>query len=112
MSRPSGPAERTGTPPEQVDKGLLRIAFVLVLGTFMASLDATIVNVGVDTLAAEFNASVGDIQWVSTAYLLAIVTAVPASGWLADRFGGRRVWLTAVALFLVGSALCALAWSA
>ncbi|WP_432103530.1 DHA2 family efflux MFS transporter permease subunit [Streptomyces sp. bgisy091] len=109
MSKQTAPAE---TPPVKVGKDLLRIAFVLVLGTFMATLDATIVNVGIETLAGEFDADVGDIQWVGTAYLLAVVTAVPASGWLADRFGGRRVWLAAVALFLAGSALCALSWSA
>ncbi|MEU1335256.1 MDR family MFS transporter [Streptomyces sp. NPDC005865] len=99
-------------PPERVDGDLLRIAFILVLGTFMATLDATIVSVGIDSLTKEFDASVADIQWVSTAYLLAVVGAVPASGWLADRFGGRRVWLTAVGVFLLGSVLCALAWSA
>ncbi|MEU8956252.1 MDR family MFS transporter [Streptomyces sp. NPDC048518] len=99
-------------PPERVDGDLLRIAFILVLGTFMATLDATVVSVGIDRLTKEFDASVADIQWVSTAYLLAVVGAVPASGWLADRFGGRRVWLTAVGVFLLGSALCALAWSA
>ncbi|EFF88556.1 conserved hypothetical protein [Streptomyces sp. e14] len=94
-----------------MDRPLLGVAFILVLGTFMASLDATIVNVGIDTLAHEFDASVADIQWVSTAYLLAVVAAVPASGWLADRLGGRRVWLAAVGVFLLGSALCALSWS-
>ncbi|TCP45111.1 EmrB/QacA subfamily drug resistance transporter [Tamaricihabitans halophyticus] len=90
---------------------LLRVALILVLGTFMATLDATIVSVGIDTLAGDFDATVTEIQWVSTAYLLAIVAVVPASGWLADRFGGRRVWLLAIALFLLGSLLCALAWS-
>lgn len=88
-----------------------RVAFILVLGTFMASLDATIVAVGVDTLIAEFDASVLQVQWVSTAYLLAVVTAVPAAGWLADRFGIRRCWLVAVGVFVIGSLLCALAWS-
>ncbi|MEU0687568.1 MDR family MFS transporter [Streptomyces uncialis] len=97
---------------ERVDGQLLRIAFVLVLGTFMATIDATIVSVGIDTLTEEFGASVAEIQWVTTAYLLAVVAAVPASGWLADRFGGRRTWLVAVGVFLLGSALCALAWSA
>lgn len=101
------PAER-----DRVDGQLLRIAFILVLGTFMATLDATIVSVGIDRLTDEFDASVADIQWVSTAYLLAVVAAVPASGWLADRFGGRRTWLAAVGVFLLGSVLCALAWSA
>ncbi|MEU1214516.1 DHA2 family efflux MFS transporter permease subunit [Streptomyces sp. NPDC005791] len=99
-------------PVERVDRDLLRVAFILVLGTFMATLDGTIVSVGIDALTDEFDASVAEIQWVTTAYLLAVVTAVPASGWLADRFGGRRTWLAAVGVFLLGSVLCALAWSA
>lgn len=103
---------QTAPPAERVDRELLRIAFILVLGTFMASLDATIVSVGIDRLTEEFDASVAEIQWVSTAYLLAIVAAVPASGWLAGRFGGRRTWIAAVGLFLLGSLLCASAWSA
>uniref|UniRef100_A0AAU3H258 Multidrug efflux MFS transporter n=1 Tax=Streptomyces sp. NBC_01401 TaxID=2903854 RepID=A0AAU3H258_9ACTN len=99
-------------PAERVDRRLLGVAFILVLGTFMATLDATIVSVGIDTLTEEFGASVAEIQWVTTAYLLAVVAAVPASGWLADRFGGKRTWLAAVGVFLLGSVLCALAWSA
>ncbi|WP_329201195.1 DHA2 family efflux MFS transporter permease subunit [Streptomyces sp. NBC_01435] len=98
-------------PAVRVDKQLLRTAFILVLGTFMATLDATIVSVGIDSLADEFGASVAEIQWVTTAYLLAVVAAVPASGWLADRFGGRRTWLVAMGVFLLGSVLCASAWS-
>lgn len=97
--------------PERIDAPLVRTAFVLVLGTFMATLDATIVTVGIETLAVDLGASVTEIQWVTTAYLLAVVAAVPASGWLVDRFGGRRTWLGAVLVFLVGSALCAMAWS-
>ncbi|OKI93348.1 multidrug MFS transporter [Streptomyces sp. CB01249] len=104
--------EAPAPPAERVDRELLRIAFILVLGTFMATLDATIVSVGLDRLTEEFDASVAEIQWVSSAYLLAVVAAVPASGWLAGRFGGRRVWLAAIGVFLVGSVLCALAWSA
>ena len=97
--------------PDRIDAPLVRAAFVLVLGTFMATLDATIVAVGVSTLAAEFDATPVEIQWVSTAYLLAVVTAVPTSGWLVDRFGGRRTWIAAVLAFVAASALCALAWS-
>ncbi|MEI5100634.1 MDR family MFS transporter [Streptomyces sp. PmtG] len=113
----SAPTRGDGTPPaerpaERIDGQLLRVAFILVLGTFMATIDATIVSVGIDSLAGEFGASVAEIQWVSTAYLLAVVAAVPASGWLAERFGGRRTWLAAVGVFLLGSLLCALAWSA
>jgi MFS family permease len=108
VSRGAGVAPPDG----RIDARLLGIAFILVLGTFMATVDATIVSVGITTLADEFGASVTEIQWVTTAYLLAVVAAVPAAGWLADRFGARRVWLLAVGVFLVGSALCALAWSA
>ncbi|OKJ66620.1 MDR family MFS transporter [Streptomyces sp. CB02460] len=104
--------EAPAPPAERVDRELLRIAFILVLGTFMATLDATIVSVGLDRLTEEFDASVAEIQWVSSAYLLAVVAAVPASGWLAGRFGGRRVWLAAIGVFLIGSVLCASAWSA
>ncbi|MFC6092570.1 DHA2 family efflux MFS transporter permease subunit [Saccharothrix lopnurensis] len=95
----------------KVDAALWRTAFVLVLGTFMATLDSTIVSVGVEVLADRFDAAVTDVQWVSTAYLLAVVAAVPASGWLANRFGGRRTWLAAVVVFVLASVLCALAWS-
>ncbi|WP_326764149.1 multidrug efflux MFS transporter [Streptomyces sp. NBC_01591] len=102
---------KAAPPGERVDGQLLRIAFILVLGTFMATLDATIVSVGIDSLTEEFGATVAEIQWVTTAYLLAVVAAVPASGWLADRFGGRRTWLAAVGVFLLGSVLCASAWS-
>ncbi|ACU36653.1 MDR family MFS transporter [Actinosynnema mirum] len=98
-------------PGSRIDRPLLRTAFVLVLGTFMATLDATIVAVGVDRLSEDFGAGVTEVQWVTTAYLLAVVASVPASGWLADRFGGRRVWLGALGVFLLGSALCAVAWS-
>ncbi|MFE0026189.1 MDR family MFS transporter [Amycolatopsis sp. NPDC059021] len=101
----------TGEDAPGIDPALLRSAFILVLGTFMATMDATIVTVGIDTFAADFGASVTEIQWVSTAYLLAVVAVVPTSGWLADRFGGRRTWLVAVGVFLLGSVLCALAWS-
>ncbi|GGK35989.1 MFS transporter [Pilimelia terevasa] len=97
--------------PERVGADLWRVAGILVLGTFMATLDATIVAVGVDTLADAFGARVADIHWVSTAYLLAVVAAVPASGWLAERYGGKRVWIGAVVGFVAASALCAAAWS-
>ncbi|TDB90552.1 DHA2 family efflux MFS transporter permease subunit [Actinomadura sp. KC216] len=96
---------------DKIDARLWRVAFVLVLGTVMATLDGTIVAVAIATLADRFAAPVADVQWVTTAYLLAVVTAVPTSGWLADRFGGRRVWLGAVAAFLAASLLCGLAWS-
>ncbi|MCX4678858.1 multidrug efflux MFS transporter [Streptomyces sp. NBC_01433] len=112
MSGRTAPPDGNVAPADdRMDRQLLRVAFILVLGTFMATLDATIVSVGIDSLTEEFGASVAEIQWVTTAYLLAVVAAVPASGWLAGRFGGRRTWLVAVGVFLLGSILCASAWS-
>lgn len=107
-TRSAGPAADGS---DRIGGRLLAMSLVLVLGTFMASLDSTIVNVGLRTLSVEFGASVTEVQWASTAYLLAVVAAAPTSGWLAERFGARRVWLAAVAVFLAGSLACALAWS-
>lgn len=94
-----------------LDRALLRLASVVVLGTIMSILDTTIVNVAIETLARDLDASLTSIQWVSTGYLLALATVIPLSGWAMDRFGGRAVWLLSVTLFLMGSGLCGLAWS-
>ncbi|MFG2554644.1 MFS transporter [Streptomyces sp. NPDC048581] len=91
--RPIAPAE-TGDP---LDPALLRIGAVLVLGAVLAQLDTTIVNVGVGSMADGLDASLTAIQWVSTGYLLAVALVAPLSGWLVDRFGGKRTWLLSVA---------------
>jgi EmrB/QacA subfamily drug resistance transporter len=96
---------------ERLDADLLRLIFVMVLGGMMAILDATIVNVGIGTLAQEFDLSLGSVEWVATAYLLSVAMAIPVAGWAIDRFGAKRIWISALSLFLVGSGLSALAWS-
>jgi len=87
------------------------ISLVLVLGVVTTILDTTIVNIALDHLHSVFHASVGDTQWVVTGYLLAYVAVIPISGWASERFGARRVWMAAVAVFLLGSLLCGLAWN-
>src|SRR4051794_12108991 len=77
----------------------------------MSILDTTIVNVAIETLGRELGSSLSAIQWVSTGYLLALATVIPLTGWAMERFGGRNTWMLSVALFLVGSTLCGLAWS-
>ncbi|MFB2598483.1 MDR family MFS transporter [Herbiconiux sp. P17] len=100
------------TPPEPVSARRLNlISLVLVLGAVATILDTTIVNIALDHLHDAFHASVADTQWVVTGYLLAYVAVVPVSGWASERFGARRVWMFAVALFLIGSVLCGLAWN-
>lgn len=81
-----------------------------MLGMITTILDTTIVNIALDHLHTAFHASVAQTQWVATAYLLAYVAVVPVSGWASERFGARRVWMGAVAVFLIGSVLCGLAW--
>src|SRR3954462_8488743 len=94
-----------------LDRALLRLASVVVLGTIMSILDTTIVNVAIETLGRDLGASLSSIQWVSTGYLLALAAVIPLTGWSMERFGGRRMWMTSVLLFLIGSSLCGLAWS-
>src|SRR4051794_13924172 len=97
--------------PPALDRALLRLASVVVLGTIMSILDTTIVNVAIETLGRELHASLSSIQWVATGYLLALATVIPLTGWAMERFGGKRMWMISVTLFLVGSTLCGLAWS-
>src|SRR4051794_3610894 len=94
-----------------MDRTLWRLASVVVLGTIMSILDTTIVNVAIETLGRDLDASLNSIQWVSTGYLLALATVIPLTGWAMERFGGKRMWMLSVTLFLCGSTLCGLAWS-
>ncbi|MBA2596430.1 MAG: DHA2 family efflux MFS transporter permease subunit [Chloroflexia bacterium] len=77
----------------------------------MNTLDATIVNVALATLGREFNVPAVMIEAVVVAYLVSLAVFMPASGWLGDRFGTKRVFLTALTLFVGASALCGLAQS-
>src|ERR671929_299959 len=81
----------------------------IVLGTCMVILDSTVVNVALPTLARVFAADLSLLQWVISAYMLAQAAVIPLSGWLSDRFGARRVYLSSVVLFTAGSALCGVA---
>lgn len=85
------------------------VALVIAFGPFMAVLDDTIVNVALPQMQRAFQADFQTIAWVATAYLLAQAAITPVVGYLSDRLGARRVFLTALALFTIGSALCALA---
>jgi DHA2 family multidrug resistance protein len=78
----------------------------IMLGTFMAVLDATIVNVGLPKIMASFGVGLDKIEWVITAYMLAMAVALPTSGWLADKFGYKRLYFMGLFLFTLGSMLC------
>src|SRR6516225_6180298 len=78
---------------------------------FMNIMDATVVNVALPTLSRYFGVPVASVSGVVTAYLVALAVAMPASGWLGDRFGARNVMLASIGLFTVASALCGMATS-
>ncbi|GAA2156497.1 MDR family MFS transporter [Actinomadura napierensis] len=97
--------------PEPLDPALLKLAGILVAGAIAPLLDSTIVNVAIARLGHDLHAPVATIQWVITAYLLALGMAIPLTGWAEGRFGARRMWLSSLGLFLLGSVLCGLAWN-
>jgi EmrB/QacA subfamily drug resistance transporter len=106
------PAAPTDEAADRLDPQLVRIGLVLILGAVLATLDSTIVNVGVGAMAANLHTTLSAVQWVSTGYLLAVALVAPLAGWLIQRFGGKRMWLVSVAVFVATSALSGLAWSA
>ena len=78
----------------------------VMLGTFMAVLDSTIVNVSLPKIMSSFGVGLSTIQWVITAYMLSMAAMLPTSGWLADKFGYKRVYFWGLFLFTFGSLLC------
>jgi len=94
-----------------LDREILVLGAVVVLGTIMSILDVTIVNVAVPTLGSDFHTSISTIQWVLTGYMLAFASVIPLTGWATERFGAKRVWLASLLLFMLGSALSGAAWS-
>jgi EmrB/QacA subfamily drug resistance transporter len=80
---------------------------VVLFGTIMTILDATIVNIAIPTLQQDLHAgSYNDIAWVVTAYLLAQGAVIPMTGWVTDRWGTKRLYLITIVLFTVASMLC------
>lgn len=88
------------------------ISAVVVMGALMSILSTTSVTVALAPLSQALGTSIDRIQWVITGYLLALATVIPVTGWAAERFGVRRLWLTTGATFVVASLLCGVAWSA
>jgi EmrB/QacA subfamily drug resistance transporter len=96
---------------ERIERHVWVVAGVVILGMIMSILDTTIVNVALRTLSHDLHSSISQIQWVVTGYLLALAAVIPITGWAARRFGAKRVYLTSLVLFTLGSALCAVAAS-
>jgi len=87
------------------------VGVVFVAAMFMSIMDVTIVNVALPTIGRDFAVSPTAVDSISIAFLVSLAVFIPASGWLGDRFGGKRVLLTAIVIFTAASALCGLASS-
>jgi EmrB/QacA subfamily drug resistance transporter len=87
------------------------VGTVFVAAMFMSILDATIVNVALPTIGRDFGVSATAVDGIAIAFLVSLAISIPASGWLGDKYGGKRVLLTAIALFTAASALCGVASS-
>ena len=110
------PTASTGRPdagghayPDKLDAALLWIGAVCGLATILATLDTTVVAVAQRTFAAQFGSTLAIVSWTIAGYLLALATVIPITGWAADRYGTKRLFMGSVLLFTLASLLCALA---
>jgi DHA2 family multidrug resistance protein len=90
-------------------RGLITVS--IMLATIMQVLDTTIANVALPTMTGDLGASRDTINWVLTSYIVAAAIMTPVTGWLADRFGRRELFLISIAGFTVTSMLCGVAWN-
>ena len=99
------------SPPAAGGKIPMAALLTLIIGAFMAILDGSIVNVALPRMMAIFGSAADQIQWVLTGYMLTTGVVIPITGYLSDRFGGKKIYILSLAAFTAGSALCSLAWS-
>jgi EmrB/QacA subfamily drug resistance transporter len=103
---------RNRTNENRIESHVWLISSVVILGMAMSILDTTIVNVALATLGRDLHSTISQIQWVVTGYMLALAAVIPISGWAAERFGTRRMYIISLVLFTAGSMLCGVSSSA
>ena len=96
----------------RLEPAVRRTIWTVLVGGLAVLFDTTIVAVALNSMATDLDVSVATIQWVSTGYLLALGASITLTGWAQRAFGARRLWIGALTLFLIGSVLSSLAWSA
>ena len=94
---------------ERLTSQKVAVSIVFVLAMFMSIMDITIVNVALPQLGRDLNVGATGVAAVAVGYLVSLAVVIPASGWLGDRFGGKRILLTAIVIFTLASALCGFA---
>ena len=109
---PLAPTSDLSPHPKPIDDTTKRLLpWVVAIAFFMQTLDGTILNTTLPSMARDLGERPLRMQSVVIAYMLTVALFIPASGWLADRFGTRRAFLSAIVLFSLGSLLCALSSS-
>jgi MFS transporter, DHA2 family, multidrug resistance protein len=98
------------SPPCEQTNNKWAVLSVVILGSFMAILDNNIVNVALPKIMANFGATVDQIEWVVTGYMIAFAISMPATNWLQQNFGLKKVFIASLGIFCFGSALCGMAW--
>jgi DHA2 family multidrug resistance protein len=88
-----------------------QVLIVVMIGTMMAALDTSIVNVSIPSIMGDFGVGVDDIEWVVTGYMLAFATLMPLTAWFRDHIGQKKLYAAALVLFTLGSVLCGFAWN-
>ncbi|MFC6323903.1 DHA2 family efflux MFS transporter permease subunit [Companilactobacillus baiquanensis] len=82
---------------------IIKTAIILVLGALAPMLDTTMTNVAINTIMKDLHSSVNLVQWITTSYILALGIVVPIAGWAVDHFSGKKIYLIALSVFLIGS---------
>ena len=100
MSEGAGPVQTRGEPHKYI------IAFAVVVASMMQIVDSSIVNVAIPHMMGNLGASLDEIAWVSTGYILAAVIVIPLTGFLGEFFGRKRYFVTSILIFTAASVLC------
>ncbi|MFG1700791.1 DHA2 family efflux MFS transporter permease subunit [Nonomuraea sp. NPDC049309] len=95
---------------DRMDGRLLATIAVVLLGGMMGILNSTMAAVATDSLAKIFETSLSTVGWASTGFLLAVTATIPFTTWAVDRYGGKRLWLAGLGVFIAGSLAAGLAW--
>jgi EmrB/QacA subfamily drug resistance transporter len=112
MENVTAPSYSAAPGTDRVGRAVWTVAGVVLLGPLMTTLDSTVVNVSLSTLSSQLHAPLTTIQWVTSGYLLALALMLPASGWLVDRLGAKRVYIGCFVAFTAASLLCGIATTA
>lgn len=96
---------------ENQEKYKWQVLGVVMIGTLMSALDASIVNVSIPAIMADYGVGLDDIEWVITSYMLAFASLMPLTAWLRERMGHKQLYMVSLGIFTFGSVLCGVAWN-